>query len=38
MAVTGMAVITLCGAANAWLNVMSAQKSVQNRLSALPPD
>ena len=41
MAVTGMAVITLCGAANAWLNVRSAQQaqqSLQARLSALPPD
>ena len=35
VAIAGMAVITACGAANAWLNVRSAQ---QARLSALPPD
>jgi drug/metabolite transporter (DMT)-like permease len=35
VAVAGMAVITLCGAANAWLNVRTAQ---QARLGTPPPD
>lgn len=35
VAVAGMAVITLCGAANAWLNVRTAQ---QERLGAPAPD
>ena len=38
LAVAGMAVITLCGAANAWLNVSSAHQSQQARLSVLPRD
>lgn len=46
-AVTGMAVITLCGAANAWLNVRSAQQTSPNHtrpqphrphFNELPPD
>jgi drug/metabolite transporter (DMT)-like permease len=38
LAVAGMTVITLCGAANAWLNVRSAHQAQQARLSVLPRD